>query len=249
MALTIQGEARSFHWERLRVGLIGYALISGVLLLPLGRRLLRGLALFGLSAPVIVVLLSVSSAHYRFQLMLWPPRLAHLLALVVACLAYASAPRVTSLSRRGRAALAILVLLSWSAQIALLSRVGYSPAARLDPTALVSGQGHLVSAYPAPEVAFLRCVAARLPGGLPVEVAGARHPLFHRQSIVFEGLEEVAWHPPRLRVVTQGNLRSHREAGWCVGPEVGEVAVEAECALIPAVEGCAGESESPDGDP
>jgi hypothetical protein len=235
---TVAGEARSFHGERLRAGLTGYALVCGLLLLPLGRRLPRGLALFLLSAPVIVILLSVSSAHYRFQMMLWPPRLAHLLALVVACLAHASAPPTASPSRRGKVALAVLVLISWSGQLALLNQVGYSPLARLNPTALVSGRGFLVSAYPADEVRLLRCVAAHLPGGLPVEVTGALHAFFHRQSIVFKRFEKVAWHSPRLRVVARTDLPAEREKGWCLGPAAGEVAVEAECDLIPAIEGC-----------
>jgi hypothetical protein len=236
---TVMGEARAFHGERLRAGLVGYVLVSGVLLLPLGRRLPRGLALFALAGPVIVTLLVVSSAHYRFQLMLWPPRLAHLLALVVACLACASSPPGEAVSRRGWVALAVLVLFSWTGQVVLLGRFGYSPADRLDPVALVTGRGLQVSAYPPKEVELLRCVASRLPGGFPVMVAGARAPLFHRQSLVFEGLERVAWHTPRLRVVGREGLPAGRETGWCVGPGASEVVVVAECDIVPSIEGCA----------
>ena len=230
---TLAGEVSPFHGERLQVGLVGYALLGAALLLPLGRRLPGGAALFLLSAPFLVTVLVVSSAHYRFQMMLWPPRLAPLLGLLVACVAHAASPPDRSPSKRATWAAAGLALVSWTVQVLLLSRVGYSPGERLDPTRLASGRGQLVATVSEADVRVLRCTAGRLPGGLPVSAPGGRHPFFHRQSIVFDGFEANVWHPARVRVAPPGTLA--RE-GWCAGPRTRDLAVEAECDLVPLLE-------------
>jgi len=241
---TLAGKVSPFHRERLAGGLVGYVLVGGALLIALGRRFPGGAGLFLLSAPILIVVLTVSSAHYRFQMMLWPPRLAPLLGLLVACLAHGASPPARSPSRWSTWAAAGSALVSCAVQLLLLSRVGYWPAERLDPRVLRSGRGQLISLIPEAQVRLLRCVAHRLPRGLPVSVAKVRHPFFHRQSIVFEEFEQNAWHPARLRVAPIAVVEASKRDGWCVGPQGGGLAVEAECALVPLLEGC-GEDPAP----
>ena len=233
---TLEGEVSPFHRERLRVGLVGYALVGLALLLALGRRFPAGTALFLLSAPILVTVLTVSSAHYRFQMMLWPPRLAPLLGLLVACLAHAVSAPAPSPSRRATWVAAGLAVVSWAVQLLLLSRVGYWPGERLDPARLVSGRGQLVAALPETDVSVLRCAAGRLPGGLPVSAPAGRHPFFHRQSIVFDGFEANAWRPARLRIAPAG---AQTREGWCAGPRTRDLVIEGECDIVPLLEGCA----------
>ena len=241
---TLAGEVSPFHGERLRIGLVGYGLLGAALLLALGRRIPGGVALFGLSAPFLIAVLTVSSAHYRFQMMLWPPRLAPLLGLLVACLAHSASPPEHPSSKRATWAAAGLALASWAVQILLLTRVGYSPGERLDPIRLVSGRGQLVSTVPETDVRVLRCAAGRLPGGLPVSAPGGRHPFFHRQSIVFDEFEASAWHPARVRIAPVETVEAQLPAGWCAAPLTGDLAVAAECELAPLLEGC-GETATP----
>ena len=66
-------------------------------------------------------------------------------------------------------------------------------------------------------------------------------PVFHHQSIVFEGLEAHAWHPPRLSVVP--STVAAAEGTACRGPRAGNVAVEVECGLLPLVGDCGGAPE------
>ena len=240
LTLTLTGEARPLQRIRLLEGLTGYAFTAALVLLPLGRRLPRGLMLALLAAPPVIVVLAVSSAVYRFELMMWPPRLALLVALLVAVLAFASS-MPTRLPSNGSAVVAVLVVVSWGLQLLLLSHIGYSPWPRLDTWALLRGGGYRASTVPPRELGFLRCVAARLPGGLPVLPLRDTLPVFHRQSIVLPGLEAHAWHPPRLRVVPASVAAAEGTA--CRGPQVGDLALEAECELLPLVEDCGREAD------
>lgn len=240
LALTFTGDAYTLPRTRLLEGLTGYAFTTALVLLPLGRRLPRGLMLVFLSAPPVIVALAVSSAVYRFELMMWPPRLALLVALLVACTAFACSPPTPLASARRAAGVAVLAALCWGLQILLLSHIGYSVEPRLDVPALLSGSGYRASTVPPREMSFLRCVAGRLPGGLPVLAPRGLIPVFHRQSIVLEGLEARAWHPPRLSVVSSSAAEAEGTA--CRGPHVGDLAVEAECGLLPLVADCGRET-------
>jgi hypothetical protein len=132
-----------------------------------------------------------------------------------------------------------LVAASWALQVLVLHRAeGYSLWARLDARALLRGEGTRASRLPAEELRFLRCLGERLPPGLPVSAFGDTHPVFHRQSIVFEAREAYAWHPPRLRVVPASSTL--RDPTACRDPGVGTVAVETECGLLPLVAACRG---------
>ncbi len=231
---------------RLQRGLTGYALVGALLLLPLGRRLPRGLLLLVVSSPPLVTVLVVSSGGYAFGLMLWPPRIATLLALVVACLVFASStPGSPAASARpgprpawSAAGVGALILVSWGLQLPLLARVRYPLWPRLHAWALLDERGYRLSTLPRREVRFVRCIAEHLPAGLPVFPAGDTHPLFHRQSLVFGGLETRALRRPRLRVVPSSDGAAAGEGTPCRGPRVGGLAVVAECALLPLVAGC-----------
>jgi hypothetical protein len=225
----------------LQEGLAGYALLGVLILLPLAARALRGFTLLLHSWWPIVLVLVISSSGYEFarEMMLWPPRLATLLALVVACVVFASrAASAPAFPGRAVAGVAALAAVSWALQLILLARLDYSPWPRLQALALLNGRGYRVAALPANEVRFLRCVAGRLPGGLPVSTPGDTHPFFHRQSIVFEGFEAMAARPPRLRVVASSERPPVPDGAFCLGPGVGGLVVEAECALVPLVAGC-----------
>ena len=196
--------------------LVGYAAVSVLLLLPLGVRLSRGLLLLLVSGPAPVLVLLVSGAHYKFADPLWAQRVATLMAVALACVVLAgsageASPRAPRLGWSAGSALA-LGALSWALQLALLARVGYSLRDRLDAPALWSGRGYAVSALAAGESGLWRCVAGRLPGGTPVLPVAEIVPFFHRQSIVFQGLESRASRPARLRVYRLGPTMPSRPA-------------------------------------
>jgi hypothetical protein len=242
VAVILTGEGRPFLREQVATALVVYALIGILVLLPLGRRLPRGLLLFLLSSPPLVAILVVSSGIYSFNFMLWPPRLATLLALVVACLAFASIADSTAPAESrplpSTLGVGLLVVFSWGLQILLLARLGYSPWPRVRALQLLSGRDYPIAAVPKAELRFLRCLAAHLPGGLPISSVGDTHPVFHRQSIVFRKYPMHAWHPPRLRVIHASDVAPAREGALCLGPRAGTLVVEAECDLIPLVAGC-----------
>jgi hypothetical protein len=170
--------------------------------------------------------------------MLWPHRLAALLGLAAACFVLSSAASASS-GRRTMARVMALVALSWAAQLFVLSRSeGYAAWARLDAPALLKGTGTRASEVPPEDLRFLRCLGARLPAGLAVSAIGDLHPVFHRQSVVFPARAEYAHSAPRLRVVSATAERAPLEEGFCRGPRVGGLAVDAECGLLPLVEGC-----------
>ena len=209
-------EGRGLLRDNLRSGLVGYLVVGLLTLLTLGRRLPRGLALLVASSPLLVSVLVVASGTYRFRYMLWPHRLAALHALAIACVALA-APAAAWVGRRGVARLLSLVALSWTLQVVVLDRAeGYSPWARLWAPALMKGEGTRAAGLPPAELHFLRCLAGRLPPGMPVSSTGDLHPVFHRQSVVFEAVESQAWHPPRLRVVPASS--APRDPAFCRDP-------------------------------
>jgi hypothetical protein len=248
LAVILAGEGRPMLRDRLVEGLGLYTLIGLLVLLPLGRRLPRGLLLLLLSSPPLVTTLVVSSGIYNFNFMLWPPRLATLFALVVACLAFASFADSTAPAEAGPHAstpgVGLLVLFSWGLQVLILARLGYSPWPRVRAMQLLSGRDCRIATVPKEELRFLRCLAARLPGGLPISSVGDTHPVFHRQSIVFQEYPRHAWHPPRLRVILASDATPAGEGGAiCRGPRVGTLAVKAECDLMPLVAGCGGAPE------
>ncbi len=243
--LTGQGEALA-RW-RLGRGLLGYALLAGLLFLPLGRRFFRGLLLILASAPPLVVVLVVSAGGYGSGTMLWPPRLATFLALVVACLVFASCPppgagasSVAKLRPDGRAAAltTALALVSWGLQLPVLADVGYSPWPRLDARSLLRVRGYRLSQLSKREVRFVRCLAERLPAGLRVAEAGDNNPFFHRQSIVFGAPGAPGGPPPRLRLVSSSEATSTPGGTSCPGPRVGGLAVEVDCGLLPRIADC-----------
>ncbi len=229
---ALSGQALPERREALLSGLRFYGAVALVLLVPLGARIARGLALLLISVPGILAALLVSAGPYKFTLMEWAPRIATLLALVLACLVFATArapsPRVV----------AVLVLLSWGLQVPLLRHLGYFLSRRANAMALVRGEGYRRAALPEDELRFLRCVAERLPRGVPVSPPRDAYPLFHHQSIVFQGLEGRASLPPVLRVVPASRVGEARSAGMCPGPVVGELALEAECSLLPKLASC-----------
>jgi hypothetical protein len=239
LELTVSGEARELQRRRLIEGTGAWAETVLLLLLPLGRRFPRGLGLFLLSAAPVLVVMAIASALYRFELMMWPPRLAPLTGLLLACVVVASStPR-----RPEPAALtAALVLLSCGLQVVMLGGMGYRFWHRLDVVSLAESRGYVSSRVPPAELALVRCVARLLRAGLPGEVPRDLQAVFHRQSLVLEGLEDHAWHAPRLRVVDAlavGRLAQ----GACLGPRKGGLAIEAECPLIPLLAGCDQEPE------
>jgi hypothetical protein len=231
--------------ENLSWGLVGYCAVGILTLLPLGRRLLRGLALLLVASPPLLAVLVVSAGMYRFRYMLWPHRLAALSALAGACLVLAS-PSVAASGRRAMARVLALLALAWTAQLVALDRAeGYSAWARLDAPALLQGAGTRASEVPREELRFLRCLGARLPRGLPVTAFGDLHPVFHRQSVVFEARAAYARSAPRLRVAPASAGSPPPGEGFCRGPSVGGLEVQAECGLVPLAESCAQEAREP----
>jgi hypothetical protein len=241
LTLILTGESSPLPRTRILEGLTSYACTAFLVLLPLGPRLRRGLALLLLSAPPLIVALVVSSAPYRFELMMWPPRLGPLVALLVACMTFAcSAPATPATAPRAKAAVAVLAATSWGLQVLLLSHIGYSAWPRLDAPALLRGTSSAASAVPPRELDFLRCVASRLPRGLPVLAPRGVVPVFHLQSVVLEGLEARAWHPPRLSLVASSAAAAKGAA--CRGPQVEDLRVEGECDLVALVADCGREA-------
>lgn len=231
--------------ESLQWGLVGYCGVCVLCLLPLGRRLFRGLALLLVSSPPLVAVLLVAAGTYRFRYMLWPHRLAALQALAVACLALASAT-TPSVGRRPLVRVTGLLALTWAAQLVALDRAeGYSPWARLAASALAKGEGTRASTVPPEELRFLRCLGERLPRGLPVSSFGDLHPVFHRQSVVFEARLERARHAPRLRVVPASLEAAPPAATFCPGVRIEGLEVQAECSLVPLVEACRDDARDP----
>jgi uncharacterized membrane protein len=224
--------------ENLLWGLGGYAIVCVLTLLPLGRRLLRGFTLLLVASPPLLAVLVVGAGPYRFRYMLWPHRLAALLGLAVACFVLT---RTSSLSSRKptMARVLALVALSWAAQLfVVVHSEGYPVWARLDAPALLRGVGTRSYDLPPDDLRFLRCLGERLPPGLAVSVFGDLHPALHRQSIVFPARAQYARQPPRLRVVSASADATALTEGFCSGPRVGGLAVEAECGLVPLLEGC-----------
>jgi hypothetical protein len=224
--------------ENLLWGLAGYATVCVLLLLPLGRRLLRGLLLLLVACPPLLLVLVVGAGPYRFRYMLWPHRLAALMGLAAASLVltWTSSP---SARKPTTARVLALVALSWAVQWFVLVRSeGYPVWRRLDAPALLTGAGTRSSDVPLEDLRFLRCLGDRLPPGLAVSAIGDLHPVFHRQSVVFPARAEYAREAPRLRVVSASADANPLAEGFCAGPRVGGLAVEAECGLIPLVEGC-----------
>jgi hypothetical protein len=246
LLLTIAGRGGTVRRLVFQDGLVLYALMAALLLLPLARRLARGLALVLLSAPPILFVLLVSSAGYYFSLMLWAPRVATLLASFLACLVFASADAARGQPGKSRGPSPVvlasaLVALSWALQLTLLEHVNYSPWWRLDLPQLLGGKGYAISGQPPEEVRFLRCLAARLPGGLPLSAPEPVRPFFHRQSMVLDLFIAHAWHPARFRVVPIAESGARRAETPCPGPRAGGLAVQAECALLPLVASCGDE--------
>ena len=221
--------------QNLQGGLVGYLVVGFLTLLPLGKRLARGAALLLVSSPALIGILLVSSGIYRFRYMLWPHRVAALLALAVACVVFVARERSAERSPLLKAA--ALVALSWTLQLVALHRAeGYAPWGRLDAYALSKGEGTRAKERSPEELRFLRCLGARLPRGLPVSAFGDLHPPFHLQSVVFEARAEFAKSPPRLRVVPASE--PPHDAAACHDPGVGALVVECECSLLPLVTSC-----------
>ncbi len=244
LVLTAMGRGRVRRLV-LQDGLAFYAQTAALLLLPLARRFPRGLGLFLVSSPPLVVVLLVSAAGYMFSLMVWSPRVATLLGLVLACLLIAAArpgaDRSNGSEGRGRLLIAVVVsvtALSWALQVSLLKPFPYTLESRLDAPALLRARGYAISRLPAEEVRFLRCLASRLPGGLPLAAPEPVRPFFHRQSIVVEQFARNAWHAPRFRVVPSEDAPSPAGEGFCSGPRKGGLTVQAECSLLPLVAAC-----------
>jgi len=241
VARTLTGHGR-VRLLRLLDALRVYLLMSVLMLLPLGRRLPRGLLLFGSVVTPLLAVVVVSSAVYRFNMMLWAPRIATLQAGVVAALVFASAaPKGRRSSPLG--VVALLAVVSWAGQVGVLHRMGYPLGTRI--AALGSAFGPPRSPLGPAEDRYLRCVASRLPWALPVSAAGNAHPLFHRQSLIFETRAAHPWHPARLRVRHASKSSAGREPTPCRGPQVGSFAIEAECDLLPLFADCAPGKDRP----
>jgi hypothetical protein len=236
LARTVSGQGPAARLSRVREALEAYAVMSALILLPLGRRFPRGLLLLLVAVPPLLAVLMVSSAKYLFGMMIWSPRVATLQVAAVAALVFASwTPPGTRAARP--AVVVALVLLSWAGQATLLHRLEYPLWSRLGAAASVGRSPE--SPLPPLEDRFLRCVADRLPRGLPVSVPRRTRPVFHQQSIVLPGREAKAWHPPRLRVVGASDEINARGEAFCRGQPVGAVVVEAECELLSLVASCA----------
>lgn len=238
---TLGGQGR-VRLERLLDALGVYLAMSVLMLLPLGRRLPRGFLLFGSAAIPLLPVVVVSSAVYRFNMMLWAPRIATLQVGVVAALVFASfTPPGRRPARLG--VVALLALMSWAGQGGVLHRMQYPLGSRIGVVGAAFGPPR--SLLEPEEDRYLRCVASRLPWALPVSAVGNAHPLFHRQSIVFETPEAHPWHPARLRVVGASDPSGGGSPAWCRGPRVGGLAIEAECELMPLFADCGAVSGRP----
>lgn len=219
-----------------------YAAAALLLLLPLGARATRGLLLLLAAGPPLLMVLVVSGAHYKFSDPLLAQRVATLLALVVACvtIAGASADAGSRTPRLGwSAGWALgLVALSWALQLGLLGRLGYPLRERIDVPALWSGRGYVLSTVPVDEARLWRCVAARLPGGTAVSLVPELRPFFHRQSIVFPGIEGRTPPPARFRVFRREPAVPSRTAAACPGPRLRDLVADVDCGLEPLLAPC-----------
>lgn len=233
---TLSGRGPEARWFRIRDSLQIYGAMTVLILLPLGRRLPRGLLLTAAALPPLLAVLLVSSAVALFNMMLWAPRVATVQSAVVAALVFAAIPLAGQSRPRWRLVW-VLIGLSWAGQVAVLGHMKYPLGARW------SGLTSLIvtsePALPPGEEDFLRCVAGRVPRGLPVIVPRPVRPIFHLQSVIpRKKREHRALNPARLHVRTRDETASGRIDGFCVGPSHGEFAVEAECDLVQAVAGC-----------
>jgi hypothetical protein len=238
VARTVSGHAIPDRAEALTEGIVAYVVLASLVLLPLGRRWVTGLALGSVGAPPVLATLVASGALYKFAWMFWAPRLALVLALACACLVLAaSAPGGPRLEGRTGVRLGALVAASWGLQLLVLHHFGYPAAERVNALALARGDGYAISTFPAAEIAFARCIAGRLPRGMTVSVTSETHPLFHRQSIVFVSLEAHASRPPRVWLLPSSTLPTS-DTRFCRGPQVGELVLVSECVLLPAIASC-----------
>jgi hypothetical protein len=232
---TASGRGPEARFFRLRDALEFYVAMSVLMLLPLGRRLIKGLALFLLAIPPILVVVVVSSAFAVFTMTLWAPRAATIQSVVAAALVFAAVALPGQ--RPARVGVVVtLALLSWAGQVAILQQMQYSMARRW--VGLASLVRPMKSPLSSAEDHFLRCVAGRLPGGLPVEVPRRVRPAFHHQSLVLEKRRERAWHPARVRIVATPEEAPTLVPGFCAGPAVGSYRVQAECGLVPRLMEC-----------
>lgn len=237
-ARAVSGQGPEARGYRLRDALEIYGVMSFLMLLPLGRRLLKGLLLCIVSIPPLLVVVVVSGAVAVFNMLLWSPRIATLQAGVVAALVFAA---VTLPGQRpGRVAVVVaLGIVSWAGQLAVLHHMQYPMASRWG--GLTSLVRPLDSSVSEAEARFLRCVAGHLPSAFPVNVPKYIRPIFHHQSQVYGPRRAArAWHPARLRITVSGQPSTGKEA-FCTGPGTERYTVQAECALIPQLTKCGGE--------
>ena len=236
---TLGPAAPASRRAALRELLAGYAVLCVLLLLPLAARIGSGLALLLVSAGPLVTTLVVSDAQYKFATLLWAPRAATLMALAVACVAVTGAGPPARRAGWSIAWVTAFALLSWALQLLVLARLDYPLGERIDARALWTGRGYAVSGLPAGELRFWRCLGERLPAGLAVSPVAELYPFFHRQTIVFQGLEQHALQPARLRV-TRGSTQvaASADGALCAGPVVGALRLEAACDLLPDLEAC-----------
>lgn len=235
LARTLAGDAVPGRRSALLLQLASHATLTALLLAPLASaaRLARAAALVLATGGPLLAVVIVSDAHYKFMDLLWAPRAATLLAFVLGCGAVAAtgpapAPR--------RARLAAFALASWVLQVLFLGSLGYRIGHRLDLPALWAGRGYARANLPEAELRAWGCVARRLPSGLPVASIPELFPIFHRQSIVFEGLEAKAPEPARLRVfrVAPGGADARR----CIAAAGLPYCVEATPEVEATIAGC-----------
>jgi hypothetical protein len=218
--------------------LAGYGVLALLVLLPLGRRLAAGLAVFTLATPAVLAVLLVSDAQYKFKTLLWAPRAATLMAVALACLVALVAGR-RSTSRAGLAAAAALVLLSWGGQGVLLSWLSYAARERLDLPALWSARERALSAAPRRDAGLFRCLGQALPRSTPVSPPAELYPFFHQQSIVFQTLEVHARQPAQLWIAhVENTVEPILAAPACATVRAGTYRVVATCEVAPQVTRC-----------
>ena len=226
-----------------------YAALALLPLLPLARRLGTGIALVALAAPPVLAVLVVSDAQYKFTTLLWAPRAATLLAVVlgsVVALAGGAGDEAETRPRPSPSAVTLLVLLSWAGQLALLGHVGYTRAGRLDLPALWQARGSALASLPQPQAAFWRCLGRQLPRGLPVSPAAELYPFFHQQSIVFQTLEAHAREPARLRIASADEAGAGPLATVpCATALLGPYRIAMTCDVEPVVAGCSAAGSAP----
>jgi len=210
---TLTGTGNPEWGERLRHGMLIYSLIALSLGLLLGRRLFSYLVVAVLGAAPLLLVIAISSAPYGFGNLLWPPRIATLMASLLGTLVVVGwgshgrppglEPGLAARSRRLRlAALVGLVGASWALQISILrAEVDYPIHSRLNLPALISGDGLRSQSLRPDELQFARCLANQLPAGLPILSHGPQNPLFHRQDLRFPGIDSNAFRPPLTSVI------------------------------------------------